>query len=89
LAVELNYNLDGLFVALLDSFLKRRDRMSTFADPDLQARILREIRELYEKRAKLEAGIRAIDIAIHLRMEEDASFDIDAYRAVNSRSQTL
>jgi hypothetical protein len=81
--------LDGLFVALLDSFLKRRDRMSTFADPDLQARILREIRELYEKQAKLEADIRAIDIAIHLRMEEDASFDIDAYRAVNSRSQTL
>jgi hypothetical protein len=81
--------LDGLFVALLDSFLKRRDRMSTFADPDLQARILREIRELYEKQAKLEADIQTIDIAIHLRMEEDASFDIDAYRAVNLRRQTL
>jgi hypothetical protein len=63
--------------------------MSTFADPDLQARILREIRELYERQAKLEADIRAIDIAIHLRMEEDASFDIDAYRAVNLRRQTL
>ena len=63
--------------------------MSTFADPDLQARILRAIRELYERQAKLEADIRAIDIAIHLRMEEDASFDIDAYRAVNLRRQTL
>jgi hypothetical protein len=64
--------------------------MSTFADPDLQARILREIRELYERQARLEADIRAIDIAIQeLRMEEDASFDIDAYRVVNLRRQTL
>jgi hypothetical protein len=62
--------------------------MSMFADPDVQARIVREIRELYERRAKLEAGIRAIDIARNLRIEKDASFDIDAYRAVNSHSQT-
>jgi hypothetical protein len=81
--------LDGVVVALLSGLIKGRDRMSTFADPDLQARILREIRELYERRAKLEADIRAIDIAIHLRMEEDASFDINAYRAINLRRETL
>jgi hypothetical protein len=63
--------------------------MPTFADPEVQARILHEIRELYERRAKLEADIRAVDIAINRRMEEDASFDIDAYRAVNLRRQTL
>ena len=50
---------------------------------------LAAIRELYERQAKLEADIRAIGIAVHLRMEEDASFDIDAYRAVNLRRQTL
>jgi hypothetical protein len=60
-----------------------------FADPDVQARIVREMRELYERRANLEAGIRAIDIARNLRIEKDASFDIDAYRAVNSHRQTL
>ena len=63
--------------------------MSTFADPNLQARILREMRELYDRRAKLEADIRAIDIALHLRMEEDALLDIDAYRDVNFRRETL
>ena len=63
--------------------------MSTLADPDLSARILREIRELYERQAKLEADIRAIEIAIHLRIKEDASFDIDAYRAGYLRRQRL
>jgi hypothetical protein len=64
-------------------------QMPTFTDSEVQARIFREMRELYEKRAKLEAGIRAVDIARNLRIEKDASFDIDAYRAVKSRSQTL
>lgn len=72
----------------LMAWFKER-QMPTFADSEVQARILREMRELYEKRAKLEAGIRAVDIARNLRIEKDASFDIDAYRAVNSRSQTL
>jgi hypothetical protein len=68
---------------------QRRDRMPTFADPEVQAKILREIRELYKRRAKLEAGIRAVDIARNLRIEKDASFDIDAYRAVNLRREML
>jgi hypothetical protein len=63
--------------------------MPTFADIEVQARLLREMRELYEKREKLEAGIRAVDIAINLRIEKAASFDIDAYRAVNLLRQAL
>ena len=63
--------------------------MPVFADFEVQDRILREMRELYEKRRKLEAGIRSIDIARNLRNEKDASFDIDAYRAVNLRHQIL
>jgi hypothetical protein len=81
--------LDGLVVALLDAYFKGRDRMPTFADIEVQARLLREMRELYEKREKLEASIRAVDIAINLRIEKAASFDIDAYRAVNLLRQAL
>jgi hypothetical protein len=68
---------------------QRRDRMPTFDDPEVQARILREFQELDERRAKLEATIRALDIARNLRIEKDASFDIDAYRAVNLRHEIL
>ena len=63
--------------------------MPVFADFEVQDRILREMRELYEKRRKLEAGIRSIDIARNLRNEKDASFDIDAYRALKLRHQIL
>jgi hypothetical protein len=35
--------------------------MRTFADTEVQARLIREMRELYEKRGKLESGIRAVD----------------------------
>jgi hypothetical protein len=55
--------------------------MRILADMDLQARLIREMRELYEKRGKLEAGIRAIDTARTLRIEKDAVLDIAAYRA--------
>ena len=63
--------------------------MPIFAYIEVQDRILREMRELYEKRGKLEAGIRSIDIARSLRNEKDASFDIDAYRALQLRHQIL
>ena len=46
--------------------------MRTFADTEVQARLIREMRELYEKRGKLEAGIRAVDTARTLRIEKDA-----------------
>jgi hypothetical protein len=63
--------------------------MRTFADTEIQARLVREMRELYEKRGKLEAGIRAVDIARSLRIEKDALIDIAAYRALLSRPQSM
>jgi hypothetical protein len=63
--------------------------MRTFADTEVQARLLREMRELYEKRGALEAGIRAVDAATKLRIEKEASLDIAAYKALLSRSQSI
>jgi hypothetical protein len=65
------------------------DNMRTYADTEVQARLIREMRELYEKRGKLEAGIRAVDTARTLRIENDALRDIAAYRALLSRSQAM
>lgn len=55
--------------------------MRMLADTETQARLIREMRELYEKRGKLEARIRAADIARNLRIQKDALLDIAAYRA--------
>jgi len=63
--------------------------MRTFADMDIQARLMREMRELYEKRGKLEAGIRAVEAARNVRVEKDALLDIAAYRALLSRPRPL
>ena len=63
--------------------------MRTLADMELQARLLQEIRELYEKRGKLEAGIRAVDAATKLRIEKEALLDIAAYKALISRTQPI
>ena len=54
--------------------------MLMFADKEVQARLLREIQELYEKRGKLEADIRAVDAVSKLRMEKAALQDINAYK---------
>jgi hypothetical protein len=61
--------------------------MRTFADTDTQARLIREMREMYEKRGRLEADIRAVDTARTLRIEKDALVDIAAYRALHLRPQ--
>lgn len=55
--------------------------MKSFADMEVQARLIREMRELYEKRGKLEESIRAVDRARTLRIEKDALLDIAAHRA--------
>jgi hypothetical protein len=59
--------------------------MRTFADTEVQARLIREMREMYEKRGKLEASIRAVDTARNLRIQKDALLDIAAYRALHLR----
>jgi hypothetical protein len=63
-------------------FSEGRTTMRTFADTEVQARLISEMRELYEKRGKLEAGIRAVDTARSIRIEKDALLDIAAYRAL-------
>ena len=63
--------------------------MKMFADSEVQARLMREIRESYDKRGKLEAGIRAIERARTLRIEGEALREIAEYRALQSRQQSL
>lgn len=77
-----------MLVALFGAF-PAEDKMRTFADTEVQARLIREMRELYEKRGKLEAGIRAVDTARTLRIEKDALHDIAMYRALLSRPQPI
>ena len=55
--------------------------MRTFADTEVQARLIREMRELYEKRGNLEASIRAVDTARTLRIANGALLDIAAHKA--------
>jgi hypothetical protein len=57
--------------------------MSTFVDKELQARLLREIQELYEKRGKIEDDIRALEARSKLRIEKAALQEIDAYKNLN------
>jgi len=51
-----------------------------FVDKGLQANILAEMKELYEKRGKLEADIKAVDALSKRRMEKAALREIDAYK---------
>ncbi|MPZ78804.1 MAG: hypothetical protein GEU77_20065 [Deltaproteobacteria bacterium] len=61
--------------------------MRTYADTEIQARLLKEIKELYEKRGKLEEDIKAVDAMSKLRNEKAALHDIELYRRLHSRAQ--
>ena len=61
--------------------------MRTFADTEVQARLMREIREMYERRERLEANIRAVETATKIRIEKEALRDIEAYRALHVHPQ--
>jgi hypothetical protein len=65
--------------ALLEGGIK----MPTFVDKEVQARLLREIQELYEKRGKIEADIRALEAKAKLQIEKAALQEIDAYKNLN------
>jgi hypothetical protein len=58
-------------------------KMPTFVDKEMQARLLREIQELYEKRGKIEADIRALEAKSKLQIEKAALQEIDAYKNMN------
>jgi hypothetical protein len=63
------------------SFFEGGGKMSMpFPDRELQARLLRETRELNERRLKLESAIRAADATSKLQLEKAALRDIEAYR---------
>lgn len=55
--------------------------MSFFADSTLQAKLLKDIQDLYTKRTRLEANIRRLDALTLYRIEKGALREIDAYRA--------
>ncbi|MEX0805479.1 MAG: hypothetical protein WD688_19495 [Candidatus Binatia bacterium] len=61
--------------------------MRTYADTEIQARLLKEIKELYERRGKLEEDIKAVDAMSKLRNEKAALRDIELYRSLHSRAQ--
>jgi hypothetical protein len=70
-----------VFQLLLDRTLTEGGiKMPTFVDKELQARLLREIQELYEKRGKIEADIRALEAKSRLQIEKAALQEIDAYK---------
>jgi hypothetical protein len=54
--------------------------MSTFADRELQARLLREMQDVNARKRKLEEDIRTVDAENKLLIEKAARRDIDAYR---------
>lgn len=55
--------------------------MSFFADSTLQAKLLKDIQDLYTKRTKLEAHIQKLDALSLYRIEKAALREIDAYKA--------
>lgn len=70
-----------VFQLLLDRTLTEGGiKMPTFVDKELQARLLKEIQELYEKRGKIEADIRALEAKSRLQIEKAALQEIDAYK---------
>jgi hypothetical protein len=61
--------------------------MSFFANTTLQAKLVKDIQDLYTKRTKLEAHIRQLDALSLYRIEKAALREINAYRAKLSLPQ--
>jgi hypothetical protein len=61
--------------------------MSFFADANLQAKLLKDIQDLYRKRTELEVHIRKLDALSLYRIEKAALREIDAYKMRLSRPQ--
>lgn len=61
--------------------------MSFFADTTLQAKLVKDIQDLYTKRTKLEAHIRQLDALSLYRIEKAALREINTYRAKLSLPQ--
>ena len=61
--------------------------MKLFADTQLQAKLLKDMQDLYVKRSQLEAHIRNIDAVSSRRIEKAALSDINAYTELHLRRQ--
>jgi hypothetical protein len=61
--------------------------MSFFADPTRQAKLLKDIQDLYIKRTQLEVHIRNLDALVLFRSNKAALREIAAYQATVSPSQ--
>jgi hypothetical protein len=73
----------GLLIAVGPALLGGGIKMPIFLDKEAQARLLREIQELYEKRGRIEAEIRALEAKSKLQIEKAALQEIDAYKNLN------
>jgi hypothetical protein len=54
--------------------------MRTLPDTELQARLLREMIEVTEKKRKLEAALSAVDVRTQLLIDSAVRKDIEAYK---------
>ena len=73
-----------MFIAFKPFTFSRGDKMLQSADRELQARLLKEISELYARKQKLEDSIRSVD-AVTLSLHQTAALrDIEAYKRQRS-----
>jgi hypothetical protein len=69
-----------VFIALKPVIFSRRNKMLQSADRELQARLLKEISELYARKQKLEDAISSVD-AVTLSLHQTAALrDIEAHK---------
>ena len=54
--------------------------MRTLPDTELQAKLLREMIEVEEKKRKLEAALSALDVRMQLLIDRATRKDIEAYK---------
>jgi hypothetical protein len=76
----------GIFVAVRELVSDRRKHMPTLPDKEAQARLLRQIVDINEKKRKLEDDLRTLDSRNKSLMEIEARKDIEAYKARHHRS---
>ena len=61
--------------------------MRMFADAQLQAKLVKDMQDLYVKRSELEAHIRNIEAVSSWRIEKAALLDIDAFTELHLHRQ--
>jgi len=70
----------GVFVALEPFVFSREDKMLHSADRELQARLLKEISDLYATKQKVEDAIKSLEAATKSLQQTAALRDIEAHK---------